>query len=149
MSAIGTRFDGHEWQLRMPQLVRYVGKQHYVEEFFDEGRLISSFEAFREYAGKDGERGDWSEGRFEGRVANMAIAAMNGETAYVLCTCAVERGQRPALKRYLTSWSTSPRVFSVKPNWARMGPNTRLMNRISVSRVAYPSKGPAIDSRSA
>lgn len=91
MSSIGTKFDGREWLLRMPQLVRYVGKQLYVDEFFETGRLrLSSFQAFRGLAGEDEERGDWAEGRFEGRVANMAIAAMHGETAYVLCTCAVE-----------------------------------------------------------
>ena len=90
MSFIETQFDGHQWQVRTPQLMRYIGQQ-YVDDFFERGLLrLSSFQAFRELAGNDEERGDCAEGRFQGNVGNMAIASIYGVTAYVLCTCAVE-----------------------------------------------------------
>lgn len=68
-------------------MVRYIQGQ-YVEDFFKDGTLrLSSFAACR--GSRDSERGDWSEGRFEGMIGNIATAAF-AHPAWVLCVSAVE-----------------------------------------------------------
>ena len=106
MSHLATAFS-YPWQVRMPQVVRYM-EQEYVDAFFDDGSLrLSSFQACRGW--EDDERGDRAEGRFDGNVGSMAVAAFAGETSYLLCTCAVENRNMDA------KFDTSSGFRIVKP----------------------------------
>ena len=80
------------WDVRIPTLTRYLDKE-YVDLFLTEGQLrLSSFAAFRKHS--DEQRGDTTEGhaslQIETPNGQHAIAAMNGQEAYVLCASTVE-----------------------------------------------------------
>ena len=86
------------WEIRTPPLVRYLEKE-YVDQFFTDGTLrLSSFKAFREH--KDEQRKDVREGQANVQIetpeGNHAIAGMNGQEAYVLCTSTVESSELEA-----------------------------------------------------
>lgn len=97
MNELKTIFS-HPWSIRLPTVVRYL-ETKYVDEFFNEGKIrISSFKKFRKY--KDEEKGDVFEGRvsmgIEAPNGRYAIAAINGQEAYVLSASTVESNNMKA-----------------------------------------------------
>lgn len=80
------------WEVRLPSVTRYLGKE-YVDAFFHDGSLrLSSFEAFRQHA--DENQGDGREGlpQVESESPNSkgVFLGVVGQECYILCGTVIE-----------------------------------------------------------
>lgn len=91
MQSIPIQF-ARPWQIITPSVIRYL-EDIYVDAFFGKGSLrLSSFKKFRQH--KDEQRGDAGEGSMAMEISNAnshhAVAAVNGQEAYVLCGSTIQ-----------------------------------------------------------